>query len=381
VSGEPKNLPIDRFLRIVTMTRLLSTRRGESRTPAQRLVGVIGRLGRSAVAWAIVAATSVSPAPTFGQSDLSHLGYDGFAEAVQDIMVAAFESGRVESVLVKVGDHVKAGQVLATLDQSPQQIAVEVAETLATMRGSLDLAIADQALYELRCNQLRSLAAKGNARPEEVARAEAELTMSVARFLNAKEEVAHRQVELKHAIDQLRRRKVISPIDGIVAKTFVDAGEYLLPSDLTVARVINTSGLKAVFNVPAAEAVRMSVGQVVRVEFTSIARSAEGVVETISPLIDGESATIPVTVRIDNSSQRWMAGDRCLMDPVVRPKPNRTSSLLPESPTIATLHPIDTGDPKAIRKRISVVVSNGVVTIRDLPQHPISLTTGDSKSR
>lgn len=363
------------------MTRLVSTRTGARCLRAMPIIGSIGRLRMSAVAIAVVAAAIVSPKPTFGQFDLSEIGYDGFAEAVQDIMVSAFESGRVESVLVKVGDNVKAGQVLATLDQSPQQIAVEAAETLATMRGGLDLATADRALYELRCNQLRMLESKGNARPDEVARAEAELQMSVARFLNAKEEVAQREVELKHAIDQLRRRQVISPVDGIVAKTFVDAGEYVSPSDLTVARVINTSGLKAVFNVPATEAARMSVGQVVRVEFTSISRSAEGVVDTISPLIDGESATIPVTVRIDNSSQRWMAGDRCLMDPVVQPKPNRTSYTHPAPPAVAALNHGDTEQPKSAPEKPSIVVSKGTVRISDLPDHPATLTTTDAKSR
>lgn len=367
------------------MALSVSTRRGEDFVPPVQAAGfiteVVTRLRQSAFKVLVVAVSAVSPTIAVAQFDLSEIGYDGFAESVDDIMVSAFESGRVESVLVKVGDHVKAGQVLATLDQSPQKIAVEAAEMMAAMRGGLDLAIADRALYELRCTQLRALATKGNARPEEVARAEAELEMSVARFINAKEEIAQREVELKHAIDQLRRRQVISPIDGIVAKTFVAAGEYVLPSDLTVARIINTSGLKAVFNVPAVEATRMSIGQVVRVEFTSIARSAEGIVDTIAPMIDGESATIQVTVRIDNASQRWMPGDRCLMDPIARPRPNRTSAILPEARPGVTLIESATTRPKASQDRLSILLTDGTVRISDLPGAAAGQTYDDGRNR
>ncbi|HBJ34860.1 MAG TPA: hypothetical protein DDZ51_08875 [Planctomycetaceae bacterium] len=349
--------------------------------PAKRIAGLFRRLRFGAIALAITATTATSASPAMGQFDLSEIGYDGFSEAIDDIMVAAFESGRVESVLVKVGDRVKAGQVLATLDQQPQRIAVESAETIAAMRGGLDLAAADRALHEMRFKQLKKLSADNNARREEVDRAEAELRMAEARFLNAKEEIAQREVERKHAAEQVNRRQVISPVDGIVAKVFVDIGEYVLPSDLTVVRVVNTSGLKAVFNVPASEAIRMSVGQVVRVEFTSIARSAEGTVDTIAPLIDADSATIPVTVRIDNSSQRWMAGDRCLLDTVTRAKPNRTSALTPESrPTLVSDQPID-GTFQASPNRLSISLLDESIRISDLPNPNVNLFSNDERSR
>jgi RND family efflux transporter MFP subunit len=363
------------------MTRLLSTRNCDLNWAAHRIVGAFKRVRHTVVASAVIAVATLSPAATLGQFDLSEIGYDGFAEASDDIMVSAFESGRVESVAVKVGDRVKAGQVLATLEHAAQRIAVEAAETVATMRGGIDLATADQALHEMRFNQLKALASKGNARSEEVDRAKAELEMSVARFLNAKEEIAQREVDLKLAREQLRRRQVISPVDGVVAKIFVESGEYVLPSDLTVVRVINTSGLKAVFNVPAAEAIRMSIGQVVRVEFTSIARSAEGTVDTISPLIDADSGTIPVTVRIDNSSQRWMAGDRCLMDPAVRPKPNRTSVITPATIDVATEDQKLAAKPGGRPDRVAVIVMADSVRITDLPLRSSTDSPIDQKKR
>lgn len=381
VSGDAKILPIDRFVRVASMTSFVPTRSCNYGWVAHKSIHMLKRIRHAVKTSLIIAAFSVSSTPSFGQFDLSEIGYDGFAHAVDDIMVAAFESGRVESVSVKVGDRVKAGQVLATLDQAAQRIAVESAETIAAMRGGLDLAAADKNLHEMRFNQLKALASEKNARPEEVDRAAAEFEMSVARFLNAKEELAQHEVELKHAQEQLRRRQVISPVDGVVAKIFIDIGEYVLPSDLTVVRVINTTELKAVFNVPAAEAVRMSIGQVVRVEFTTIARSAEGIVDTVSPLIDADSGTISVTVRIDNSSQRWMAGDRCLMDPAVRPKPNRTSSIPLKSNDASTLNNAFSAPNQSSTDKLAIIISAGSVRITDLPPQTDTLAPVDSKNR
>jgi len=344
------------------MTRSLSTYQHRLSSVSMQLICRLNRLATGAI---LLVATSFLPSPAEAQFDLSEIGYDGFAEAVDDVMVAAFESGRVESVLVKVGDHVKAGQVLAILEQGPQRINVESAEIVAAMRGPLKVAAAERRLHEMRVKQLQDLAGKGNARPEEVERAETEMEMAIARYLNATEEVAQREVELKNAQEQLRRRQVVSPVDGVVAKIFLDPGEFVLPSELTVARVINASKLKAVFNVPAIEAIRLSVGHVVRVEFASVSRSAEGVIETIAPMIDADSGTVAVTVIVDNSSKLWTPGDRCLMDPSIRPKPRRASSIFPNLPAA----------------KPTVIVSDNSVTITDLPTRNASLYPNNDSNR
>jgi len=254
------------------------------------------------------------PGNVIAQSGIDDLGFDGFAAAADDVMVSAYEAGRLESLLVKVGDHVTAGQIVATLDDQAQVLGEESAATLAGMRGAVNAAEADKTLHEQRYKQLSDLSARGAARPEEVARAEVEYQMAVARWLSAREELAHREIEWRRSVDQLRRRRVVSPISGVVVKTFIEPGEFVLPSDLTVIQVINQGSLIPQFNVPAKEAICLRIGQRVKVEFISLESTTFGVVETISPMIDGESGTIPVRVRIDNADGKFLAGDRCLME-------------------------------------------------------------------
>ena len=65
------------------------------------------------------------PVVTLGAQAVS-TGYelDGVVEAVRQATVAAQATGRVASLLVKVGDKVRAGQVLATIDDRDTQTGV-----------------------------------------------------------------------------------------------------------------------------------------------------------------------------------------------------------------------------------------------------------------
>jgi RND family efflux transporter MFP subunit len=254
-------------------------------------------------------------ARSFAQYDLADGGFDGFLVPGDDVMVAALEAGRLGELFVKVGDRVEAGQALAQLDDSIQRVAVESAIAVAAMHGTLDAASADRALHELRLHQLRDLAAKGVARPEELSRAEAEFEVAEARWLSAKEERIVRDIDLKRAREQLRRRQIITPIAGVVAKIFCKPGEFVSPNDPVVVHIIDVQSLIGEFNIPAADALRFTAGQTVKVNAISLATAVSGVVESIAPLIDGESGTIGVKVRIDNAAGTLVPGDRCYIEP------------------------------------------------------------------
>ena len=80
-----------------------------------------------------------SRSPTTGRVSLS-AEYDGFTEPKYDLLVAASEMGRIQSIEVKIGDHVKKGQLLAKLDDEMQHQAMIGARIRAEMRGELEAA-------------------------------------------------------------------------------------------------------------------------------------------------------------------------------------------------------------------------------------------------
>jgi multidrug efflux pump subunit AcrA (membrane-fusion protein) len=57
------------------------------------------------------ASITCQPRTAQGLGEVEEYGYDGFLEPAEDVLVSAVEIGRLESVKVKVGDRVEAGQV------------------------------------------------------------------------------------------------------------------------------------------------------------------------------------------------------------------------------------------------------------------------------
>ena len=123
--------------------------------------------------------------------------YEGFTESKHDIMVAAMELGRIESIDVEAGDVVRAGQVIGKLEDALQAESVKLARLQAAMTGELNATKAEVDLNRSRAEQLRILADDGMARPDELVRAEADLRIATARHAAAIEQSEQRKVELR----------------------------------------------------------------------------------------------------------------------------------------------------------------------------------------
>lgn len=239
--------------------------------------------------------------------------YEGFTEPEHQIMIAANETGVLESVAVKVGDRVRTGQLIATLDNDLQASAVEIATYQAAMTGERDAASAEAGLNQSRVEQLRKLFKDGMARPDELARAETDLRISMARFAAAEEQWQLRQLELRRYQLQLDRREVRSPMDGVIADVVRKPGEYLSPGEPSVAKLLAVGRIIAVFNIPVEETSSIQIGAPVRIFLRSTSMSIDSTIASIAPAIEGESGTVQVRVTLDNVDGRLMAGDRCTL--------------------------------------------------------------------
>ena len=239
--------------------------------------------------------------------------YEGFTEARRDVMVSGVELGRITSIYVKVGDRVHAGDVIARLDDQLQASSVKIARLHATMRGERDAAAAERDLQLSRTETLRKLTAQDMARPDELSRAETDLRIASARLASAEEQLKLRQLELQRYEIQLQRRLIVAPMTGVVAKVLREPGEYITPGDPVIIRLIDTSTLEALVNVPAEEIGAFFIGTAVRVFLRGSGQTVGAQVSSIAPVIDGESGTIQVRVTLDNAEGKLWPGDRCTL--------------------------------------------------------------------
>lgn len=253
--------------------------------------------------------------------------HEGFTIPKHDILVAASELGRLNSLNVEVGDQVKAGEIIGRLEDSVQAASVKIATVQAKMTGELDAAKAEVQLNQLRVEKLRALSKDRMARPDELARAEADLQISLAKMKVAEEKIVLNQLDLERYRMTHDRRQIVAPMDGVIADVFHKPGEYITPGDPAVVRLLVIDKLYAVFNVPVADISGIRKNSSAKVYLRGAQVTLDARVTVVAPLIDGESGTVEIRLELDNSKRMLLSGDRCTLQFV--PDDKRASRATP----------------------------------------------------
>ena len=245
---------------------------------------------------------------------------EGFTEPRYHIEVAAPETGIIQSLNVEEGRRVTAGQVLGVLDDDTLAASVAVAKKAKECQGAIRQAQAELALKQDRLKQFEQLRLRNHASAEELERAQMEQDVAEAQLLAAQEAQELKVLEHRRAEVQLARRRIVSPIDGVVIQVHKDKGEFVSPMDAVVFTVVQLDPLLATFSIPAPAAGKLSSGQKAQVAFFEGNRTALGTVVFISPVINPQSGTVKVKVEIPNPGGLYRSGERCRLLPGAAPK-------------------------------------------------------------
>lgn len=196
--------------------------------------------GLAALALHAVAGPLV-PVLTLGASAV-HTGYelDGVVEAVRQATVSAQATGRVATLQVKVGDKVRAGQVLATIDDRDTQTGV------ARSQAQVAQADAELANAQAHVQRTRELRQQGFVSQAALDVAESQYKAALAGRQGAG--AGAQQARLAQSFTQ-----VTAPFDGYVMETLVQAGDLAVPGK-PVATVYAPQPLRVAVQVPASMA-------------------------------------------------------------------------------------------------------------------------------
>lgn len=195
--------------------------------------------------------------------------YSGTAnlEVPADAQVVAKTGGVLLRVLVEEGDTVEAGQALAQID--PERTRLEVARAEATMRRLQANFERSKELFE---RKLVSADANDQLRYE---------------FESAKAAYDLARLELSYTT-------ITAPISGVVAQRMAKPGN-LIALNAPVYRIVDTSYLEAVLNVPEREMNTMTPGLPIRMMVDALSGQVfQGEVGRISPVVDSQTGTFRV---------------------------------------------------------------------------------------
>jgi membrane fusion protein (multidrug efflux system) len=202
-----------------------------------------------------------------------------------EIEIGAPVEGLLDEVLVVRGDQIKRGQVLATLISGVERATVELAK--ARVAFGERKSIRNEDLYK-------------------------KSVISDHEKDEMDTEVLVWKLQLKQAQEQLKLRKIVSPIDGVIVERDKDPGEYVEREPLMTVVGLDPLYVEAV----APADLYGTIEQGMRGKVTTIGpRSAtyDAKVILIDQVIDAASGTIRVRLSLPNPNNAIPAGLRCFV--------------------------------------------------------------------
>lgn len=184
-----------------------------------------------------VAVTAVKP-----QSFKHFVDIQGKVDADENVNISSQMPGTVNSILVKTGDHVSKGQLLAELDYSSYAAQREA------LKPGLNLAITAFEKQQRLWNQKIG---------------------SEMQFLQAKTQKESLEKQLNSLNEMIDMMRVKSPIDGTIDDISLKLGQAASPGQPGI-RVVNYSKLKAKADVAESYASKVAVGNEVELYFPDL---------------------------------------------------------------------------------------------------------------
>ena len=232
----------------------------------------------------------------------------GFLEPYRSIDVAASEMGTLASVTVEEGHKVRKGDILAQMDTNVLKASRAIAANGREAQGKLNSAKAELQMQIEKLQKIRGLYERNHATRTELDRIQGQVNVSEAQMDIVLDELKQKELEVARIDAQIEQRLIRTPIDGIVTRVFKDIGEFVSPSEPTVATVVQLDPLVVVFLVPQDYASRFKTGQKIEIEIGLRKKKTAGVVEFVSPVADAQSSTCRMKVVLPNKRLVWESG-------------------------------------------------------------------------
>ena len=244
---------------------------------------------------------------------------NGTVEAFDLLSVSPRASGlQIQSVNVREGDRVSAGQVLAVLDDSVlrSQIAQAEAQVNAAQaqvaQARAQVAQDEAALAEAResFDRYSSLFEQGaisaevlTSRRTAVVTEEQTVGAGYAGIDSAEATVRSAQAEVSRLSTQLDQTLVLAPDSGVIAEKNATVGDTA-SAGTPLFKLISGDQLELAVKVPQAQLAQINVGTTVQIRSSSdSALQLEGTVRSIDPTVDAQTRQATVKVGLPGSDR------------------------------------------------------------------------------
>lgn len=221
--------------------------------------------------------------------------------ASKSVDVTADSQGRLQAMHVSIGDQVRRGDRIATLDTSLAAQDLEMARSSLRANEADERRAADE-LAEARARNERREANPDFFSKEDLAESALRAKTAAAALEVARSRTAEQQARVKQLQTTLSRNEVRAPFDGRVAERFADPGALVGPGT-PVVRLISAGELLVRAAVPPEEARKLAVSTPVTATIRTLGLRIPGSVKSIAPEVDASSQMVMIEIRLSPSPE------------------------------------------------------------------------------
>ena len=245
-----------------------------------------------------------------GKKDLvSKVSASGEIRPKKFVNVSSDVAGRIVRLLVKEGDRVTKGQVLARIDAKRYEEGARQSEAgLAASRSDLDRTMADLELSRQAVERQRRMHGDKLVSEQVLEQAESEFKMKQAAVESQRKRVAQQSAIVATNQDDLGKTTVMAPMDGVVTSLQKEEGETVIGaqsfSPTVICVVADLSVMEVEILVDETDIRNLSLGQTAEVRVDALEGSTiKGEVTEIGSSAIPRGAQANAGSNVNNSNQ------------------------------------------------------------------------------
>ncbi len=247
---------------------------------------------------------------------------DGAIRTPKSLLIKTKVGGELLSVLVRDGDRVRKGQVLAHIDPREYEITLEESryrhlQALSQMAAEADTFTVNHAAmkeFTTSRDELEALYKSGGLTREEYKNRLLELEMDSLNKGAFREAVFQQRTGLAEARMAEERAElnleytdIRAPFSGIIQGLTMVVGE-IVSTGTSVCTIFNNDNLEATINVLEADLGNLSVGRPVLLNVPATGDTLQAKIDVISPTLDEATRTCQVIIRFGNPDGKFRPG-------------------------------------------------------------------------
>jgi len=234
------------------------------------------------------------------------IAFTGSLTAGSQFDVAARTTGRLEQLLVDIGDTVEPGQVIARLDDEESvQLLEQARAELAVARAGLAESQAAKDAAERSLRRTRELREQRVASQSELDAAETEASAQAARVELSRSQIAQREAALRSAEIRQSYTTLRATWQGgngtrVVGERYADEGT-LLQANTAVLSLVSLDPLRGVVFAAERSYARLRLGQTVEITSDALpGKRFQGELVRLAPVFSESSRQARVEIRVPN---------------------------------------------------------------------------------